>query len=153
MRTARTLEPEWRQVLRRKHEYGGKGRWVKYWACSGCWISPCYSPFSLGGCFETYELFTSLIFQFFGGRGKPRITETVCVLNQWIRGHTYTYVFISQYHSPSGNAIHITRTWVQLGHLQTNKPVALSKIRYIWRKKKFNLSLERVNKLAFLSVQ
>jgi hypothetical protein len=27
-------------------------------------------------CFETYDLFISLIFQFFSGRGKPQITET-----------------------------------------------------------------------------
>jgi uncharacterized OsmC-like protein len=31
----------------------------------GCWISPCYGPFSLGGRFETYEPFISLIFKFF----------------------------------------------------------------------------------------
>jgi hypothetical protein len=55
----------------RNHEYGGKRRWVKYWSCLGCWISPCYGLFSLGGSSET------LIFQFFLGRGKPRITETV----------------------------------------------------------------------------
>jgi hypothetical protein len=43
----------------------------------GCWISPCYGPFSLGARFETYEAFGSLIFQFFSsGRAKPRITET-----------------------------------------------------------------------------
>jgi hypothetical protein len=30
--------------------------------------------------FETYEPFTSLIFLFFGGHGKPQI------LNQWIQG-------------------------------------------------------------------
>jgi hypothetical protein len=40
----------------------------------GCWISPCYSPFSLGGHFETYKLFISLIFQCFVGRGELRIT-------------------------------------------------------------------------------
>jgi hypothetical protein len=60
-----------------KREYGGKGRSVKYWARLGCWISPCYGPFSLGGRFDTYEPFISLIFQvFFSGRGEPRITET-----------------------------------------------------------------------------
>jgi hypothetical protein len=42
----------------------------------GCWISPCYGPFSLGARFETYEPFISLIFQFFSGRSKQRITET-----------------------------------------------------------------------------
>ena len=33
-------------------------------------------PIRLGARFETYEPFISLIFQFFRGRGKPRITET-----------------------------------------------------------------------------
>jgi hypothetical protein len=33
----------------------------------GCWISPCYGPFSLGARFETYDPFISLIFQFFFG--------------------------------------------------------------------------------------
>jgi hypothetical protein len=43
----------------------------------GCWISPCYSPFSLGAHFEIYELFISLIFLFWEGvGGKPWITET-----------------------------------------------------------------------------
>jgi hypothetical protein len=44
-----------------KLEYGVKGRWVKHWARLGCWISPCYGPFSLGGSFETCEKFISLI--------------------------------------------------------------------------------------------
>jgi hypothetical protein len=42
----------------------------------GCWISPCYGPFSLGVHFETYEPFISLIFKFFSGHGKLHITET-----------------------------------------------------------------------------
>jgi hypothetical protein len=42
----------------------------------GCWISPCYGPFSFGARFETYEPVISLIFQFFSGRGKPRVTES-----------------------------------------------------------------------------
>jgi len=42
----------------------------------GCWISPCYGPFSLGARFENYEPFISLIFQIFSGRGNPRLTET-----------------------------------------------------------------------------
>jgi hypothetical protein len=45
--------------------YGNKGRWVKYWVCLGCWISPCYGPFLLGGRFETYELVISLIYIFY----------------------------------------------------------------------------------------
>jgi hypothetical protein len=42
----------------------------------GCWISPCYDPFSLGAHFKTYEPIISLIFPFFSDGGKPRITET-----------------------------------------------------------------------------
>jgi hypothetical protein len=44
-------------------------------------ISPYDGPFSIGGPFETYEPFISLIFLFFSGRGKLRI------LNQWIWEH------------------------------------------------------------------
>jgi hypothetical protein len=39
--------------------------------------------------FENYELFISLIFKNFSGRGKPRITETG-IVNQHIRGHDCT---------------------------------------------------------------
>jgi hypothetical protein len=42
----------------------------------GCWISPCYGPFSLGTRFETYEPFISLIFQIVSGCSAPQITET-----------------------------------------------------------------------------
>jgi hypothetical protein len=42
----------------------------------GCWISPHYGLFLLGGHVETYEPFISLIFQCFLGRGEPQITET-----------------------------------------------------------------------------
>jgi hypothetical protein len=45
--------------------------------CLGCGISPCYGPFSLGRHFEIYELFISLIFQFFSDCGEPRVTETM----------------------------------------------------------------------------
>jgi len=38
-----------------KRGYRDKGRWVKCWVHLGCWISPCYGPFSLGARFETYE--------------------------------------------------------------------------------------------------
>ena len=48
-----------------KRGYGDKGRWVKYWARLGCWISPCSVSFSRGARFETYEPYISLIFQFF----------------------------------------------------------------------------------------
>jgi hypothetical protein len=49
-----------------KREYGGKEREVKYWARLGCWISPYYGPFSLGGRFEIYESFISSILNFWG---------------------------------------------------------------------------------------
>jgi hypothetical protein len=39
----------------------------KYWARLGCWISPCYGPFSFGAHFETCKLFIYLIFKFFFG--------------------------------------------------------------------------------------
>jgi hypothetical protein len=42
----------------------------------GCWISPCYGPFSLGARFETYEPFIYLIFNFLSGGGKQQVTET-----------------------------------------------------------------------------
>jgi hypothetical protein len=32
-----------------------------------------FHPFSLGARFDNYELFIYLIFNFFSGRGKPRI--------------------------------------------------------------------------------
>jgi hypothetical protein len=51
-----------------KRGYGDKGRFVKYWARLGCWISPFYGPFSLGARFETYKLFIYLIFHFLGPR-------------------------------------------------------------------------------------
>jgi hypothetical protein len=50
-----------------KREYGGKGRWVKYWAHLGFWISPCCSSLLLDVRFETYEPCISLIFKCFGG--------------------------------------------------------------------------------------
>jgi hypothetical protein len=77
----RTLEAEWRQVLRGSVGIGAREDEPKYWERLGCWISPCYGPFSLGARFEAYKLFISLIFKFFSGRGKPR------TLDQRIRGH------------------------------------------------------------------
>jgi hypothetical protein len=66
------------------HEYGGRGRWVKYWAHLGCWISPHYRPFSLGRRFETYEPFIPLIFQFYFG---PRWTAGNWNRRYWISGY------------------------------------------------------------------
>jgi hypothetical protein len=42
----------------------------------GCWNSPCYGLFLFGARFETNKLFISLLFNFFSGRSKLRITET-----------------------------------------------------------------------------
>jgi hypothetical protein len=39
--------------------------------------SPCFGTFSLGGCFETYEPFISLVFPVFSGDGELWITKTV----------------------------------------------------------------------------
>jgi hypothetical protein len=49
----------------------------------GCCISPCYGPFSLGGTFDTYEPFISLIFNFFSGRGKQWIRWHGCILQRF----------------------------------------------------------------------
>jgi hypothetical protein len=64
---------------------GVQGRWNKYWAHLGCWISSRYGPFSLGGHFETYEPFISLIFHIHSCHGKLQI------MNQQIRRHTCTF--------------------------------------------------------------
>jgi hypothetical protein len=61
--------------------YRDNRRCVKYWAHLGCWISPCYGPYSLGGCCKTYKLFI-LFSNFFSGHGKLQI------MNQQILWHT-----------------------------------------------------------------
>jgi hypothetical protein len=82
MRTARTLEAKWRQLL-----WGSVGMGTKEDESStgrlDCRISPCDGPVSLGAGFETYEPFISLIFKFFSGCGQSRI------LNQRIWGHDF----------------------------------------------------------------
>ena len=59
-----------------KRGCGDKGRWVKYWASLGCWISPCYGHFSLGSRVETYKPFISLIFHFFFGPRQTAASES-----------------------------------------------------------------------------
>jgi hypothetical protein len=66
MRTARTLEAKWWQVLRGSLSMGAKEDELST-GHVGYWISPCYGPFLPGACFENYELFISLIFKFLGG--------------------------------------------------------------------------------------
>jgi hypothetical protein len=50
----------------------------------GCWISPCYTPFSLGARFETYEPFIYLIFNFF---------RAAVNRGYWISGYGGTTVY------------------------------------------------------------
>jgi hypothetical protein len=57
----------------------------------GCWISPGYSPFSLGVRFETYEPFISLIFKLFSGHSKPQITETVDIESAGTEARLYNH--------------------------------------------------------------
>ena len=78
IRTARNLEAECWQVSV-KRGFGDKGRRVKDWARLGCYISPCYGPFSLGAGFETYETLVCLIFQILGGLGKLQICWSACI--------------------------------------------------------------------------
>jgi hypothetical protein len=63
------------------------------WGKFGCWISPCYSPFSLGGRFETYETFISLIFPYLWDRGEQRITEAADTESADIQGHDCIYLY------------------------------------------------------------
>jgi hypothetical protein len=77
MRTARKLEAEWRQVLWGSVSTGtkeDKSSTRRVWSAG---VHHVTGPFSLGGRFESYEPFIYLIFNFFSGRGKPRINEAV----------------------------------------------------------------------------
>ena len=89
-----------------KRGNGDVGRWVKYWARLSCWISQCYGLLSRGARFETYELFISLIFGFFGGGGAVNCgywisryegppVLTVFLLQQWLqeRASVLPYTF------------------------------------------------------------
>jgi hypothetical protein len=72
-----------------KRKYRGKGRWVKYWACLGSWISTSYGQFSLDAHFETYEPFISSIFQLFLDHSEPWITETADIYLTDTGAHLY----------------------------------------------------------------
>jgi hypothetical protein len=54
-----------------KFGYGDEGRGVNKSARLGCWVSPCYGPFSPVGRLETYEKF--IFFDFFFGRSEARM--------------------------------------------------------------------------------
>jgi hypothetical protein len=65
MRTARTLEAEWRHVLRGSVSTGieeDESSTGRVWAARFHHVT---GPFWLGARFETYELFSSLIFNYF----------------------------------------------------------------------------------------
>jgi hypothetical protein len=78
-----------------KRGYGDKGQRVRYWSRLGCWISPVYDPFSLGGRFETYEPIISLIFQFFFSCGKPRVTQTADMGARLYTHTNFSYIPLS----------------------------------------------------------
>jgi hypothetical protein len=63
----------------------------------GSWISPCYGPFSLGGRFETYEPFISVIFRFFPGCGEPWVTETARTESTDMGTQLHSYSFVIQH--------------------------------------------------------
>jgi hypothetical protein len=102
-----------------KREYGGIGRRVKYWAHLGCWIWPCYSPFSFGAQFETYELFISLISKFFSGRSKLRITETAGTESADMGARLYSHLLLCSPHLNLG-FWHIT-TGIYFQHQRVNE--------------------------------
>jgi hypothetical protein len=66
--------------------YGDKERWGNYWAHLGCWISPCYDPFSLGVRLDTNRLFLSFSFFFLGGKPQIFLHEIQKWKANWI-GH------------------------------------------------------------------
>jgi hypothetical protein len=73
----------------------------KYWARLGYWILQCYGPFSPGARFETYEPFTSLIFQFFRAAldreygGTPvYISPLFMYLFIWLFTRTFPYLLV-----------------------------------------------------------
>jgi hypothetical protein len=96
------LKAEWWKLLRGSLSTGAKEDDVKYWARLGCWISPCYGPFSLGGSFEIYKPFISLISHFFSGRGEPWITESADTESADTSARLY-FLYYHNYISPIFN--------------------------------------------------
>jgi hypothetical protein len=75
MRTARMLEAEWRQILWGSVSTGAKedeSNTGHVWAAGFHHVT----SGSRLALFETHVPYISLIFNFFSGRGKPRIIET-----------------------------------------------------------------------------
>jgi hypothetical protein len=93
MQTARTLEAEWRQVLRgsvstgAKEDESGSGR---------VWAAEFHNVTARSRLAGILNLRTVYLFNFpifFPGRDGPRI------LNQWIRGHACTWAALAECHS------------------------------------------------------
>jgi hypothetical protein len=84
MRTARTLEAEWRQVLGRSMSPGAKKDESSTWRVWVAGFHHVTARSRLAGVLKpTNNLFIYFIFHFFSGRGELQI------LNQWIRGYDY----------------------------------------------------------------
>jgi hypothetical protein len=83
MRTARTLQAEWRQVLRGSVSTGAKEDELSTGRLRAAEFRH-VGPFSFDTRFEIYEPFIFFNFHIFSGRDKPRI------MNQWIWGHDCT---------------------------------------------------------------
>jgi hypothetical protein len=92
MRTARTLEAEWRQVLQGSVSTGakeGESSTGKVWTAGFHHVT----ARSRLAHFETYEPFISFIFKFFSGRGKSWITETADTESVDIGAHLYIHIY------------------------------------------------------------
>ena len=77
-----------------KRGYGNKGRWVKYWARLGCWISPVTARSRLARVLKLMNRYFFNFPIFFSGRGNPRITETA---DTGVRLYVYVCVCICVY--------------------------------------------------------
>ena len=74
-----------------KRRYGDKGRSVKYWAHLGCWIAPCYGPFSLGAFLNLRTVYFFNFPIFFLSCGQPWITETADTESADTAVHLYAH--------------------------------------------------------------
>jgi hypothetical protein len=101
MRTARTLEAEWRQVLQVSLNTGAK---EDESSTGHVWAARFHHVTARSRLARVLELMNRLFFnfQFLGGHGKPRI------LKQWIRGHACSCVTLisnNLFHSFSNSFI------------------------------------------------
>jgi hypothetical protein len=96
MQTARMLEAEWRQVLWRCMSTGAK---EDESSTGRIWASGFHHFMSIGARFETYEPVISLIFNYFGGCHKPRVTETADTESVDTGAQLYFYTVFLHVHS------------------------------------------------------